>query len=162
MAALPEPFTWREPQFSDLDAVAELEVLVFPDPWPASLFATEVGQPNRFQRLVFAPSGELAAYLFAAWQVDELHILKVATHPRYQGRGLATALLQAAREETERRRGAGLILEVRVSNRRAIELYRHLGYQVVGRRPRYYQNGEDALVMFCTVRPSFFRRLGFG
>lgn len=162
MAALPQPFIWREPSFSDLEAIAELERLVFTDPWPASLFATELGQPERFQRVVLAPTGELAAYLFAAWQVDELHILKVATHPRFWGQGLATALLHAAREETERRRGSGLILEVRVSNRRAIELYRHLGYQVVGRRPRYYQDGEDALVMFCHVRQNLFQRLGLG
>ncbi len=160
MAALPEPFFWREPHFSDVTAVAELEALVFPDPWPPALFATEVGQPERFQRLVLAPSGELAAYLFACWQVDELHILKVATHPRFQGMGLATALLTAAQEEAERRHGAGLILEVRVSNRRAIELYRHLGYHVVGRRPRYYQNGEDALVMYRKVRPTILQRLG--
>lgn len=160
MAALPQPFVWREPHFTDLQAVAELEAMVFPDPWPQALFATEVGQPERFQRLIFAPSGELAAYLFACWQVDELHILKVATHPRFQGIGLATALLTAAQEEAERRHGVGLILEVRVSNRRAIELYRHLGYRVVGRRPRYYQNGEDALVMYRNVRPSFLKRLG--
>lgn len=160
MAALPEPFFWREPHFSDLQAVAELEAMVFPDPWPQALFATEVGQPDRFQRLVFSPSGELAAYLFACWQVDELHILKVATHPRFQGMGLATALLTVAKEEVELRRGVGLILEVRISNRRAIELYRHLGYQIVGRRPRYYQNGEDALVMTRPVRLSIFQRLG--
>ncbi|MGC8916231.1 MAG: ribosomal protein S18-alanine N-acetyltransferase [Thermoanaerobaculum sp.] len=162
MAALPEPFTWREPHFSDLAAIAELESLVFPDPWPEGLFATEVGQPDRFQRLVFTPTGELAAYLFAVWQVDELHILKVATHPSYQGRGLATALLRAAQEEAERRRGASVTLEVRVSNRRAIELYRHLGYRIVGRRPRYYQNGEDAFVMVHKLRTGLFKRLGIG
>lgn len=160
MAALPEPFVWREPHFSDLPAVAELEALVFPDPWPQALFASEVGQPERFQRLVFSANGELAAYLFACWQVDELHILKVATHPRYQGMGLATALLTAAQEEAERRRGIGLTLEVRVSNQRAINLYRYLGYRIIGRRPRYYQNGEDALVMYRQVRPTLLHRLG--
>jgi len=147
MAALPKPFVWRQPTFDDLPKVAALEQLVFTDPWPEALYASELGQPHRFQRVVFAPSGELAAYLFACWQVDELHILKVATHPRFQGMGLATALLQAAYEEGVRRKGTALTLEVRVSNRRAIALYRRLGYQVVGRRPGYYQDGEDALVM---------------
>jgi ribosomal-protein-alanine N-acetyltransferase len=158
MAALPEPFHWRTPQLADLPAVAALEKMVFPDPWPEALYATEVGQPERFQRVVFAPSGELAAYLFASWQGDELHILKVATHPQYQGLGIATALLQAAYEEAQEKRGAGLILEVRVSNRRAIQLYQRLGYQLIGRRGAYYQDGEDALVMYLRLpRPRFFR-----
>jgi len=158
MAALPEPFVWREPTFDDLPKVAALEQLVFTDPWPEALYASELGQPDRFQRVVFAPSGELVAYLFACWQVDELHILKVATHPSFQGMGLATALLQAAWEEGVRRKGEALTLEVRVSNRRAIELYQRLGYRVVGRRPRYYQDGEDALVMTAPLprRPRFF------
>ncbi|MCX7895709.1 MAG: ribosomal protein S18-alanine N-acetyltransferase [Thermoanaerobaculum sp.] len=161
MASLPEPFLWREPHFSDLAAVAQLEALVFPDPWPEGLFATEVGQPNRFQRVVLAPSGALAAYLFAAWQVDDLHILKVATHPQYQGRGLATALLQAALEEAENKGGRSLTLEVRVSNRRAIELYRRLGYLIAGRRSRYYQDGEDAYVMSRPISRSLLDRFLF-
>lgn len=151
MAALPEPFSWRAPDYADLPAVAELERLVFPDPWPQALYGSELGQPERFQRLVFAFSGELAAYLFACWQADELHILKVATHPRYQGKGLATALLGAAYEEALRRKGVGLILEVRVSNRKAIQLYQRLGYQLIGRRSAYYQNGEDAYVMYLSL-----------
>lgn len=160
-AALPEPFSWREPRFEDLPAVAELERLVFPDPWPEALYASEIGQPDRFQLLAFAPSGDLAAYLFASWQADELHILKVATHPRYQGRGLATALLQAAQEEAKRKKGIGLVLEVRVSNRRAIQLYQRLGYRLIGRRSAYYHDGEDALVMQLSLSRSFLRSLGF-
>ena len=46
-----------------------------------------------------------------------------------------------------------MILEVRPSNRRAQLLYRRLGYHVIGRRPRYYGDGEDALVMFLPVAP---------
>ena len=75
-------------------------------------------------------------------------------HPLHEGRGLASALLDLARAEADRLRGRGLSLEVRPSNRRAYLLYRRLGYQVIGRRPRYYADGEDALVMFLAlVRP---------
>jgi ribosomal-protein-alanine N-acetyltransferase len=47
------------------------------------------------------------------------------------------------------RRGAELAtLEVRVSNQAAVNLYHKFGFQIVGRRPRYYRdNGEDALLM---------------
>jgi len=151
MAALPEGYVIRQARREDVPEVARLEAVAFPDPWPAHLYLTEVGQPLRFQRVVCDGQGVLVAYLFACWQVDELHILKVATSPLHEGRGLATTLLEAAREEALRRRGRGVILEVRPSNRRAFALYRRLGYAAIGRRPRYYSDGEDAIVMFLSL-----------
>jgi len=41
-----------------------------------------------------------------------------------------------------------LLLEVRISNEPAIALYTKLGFEQVGRRPRYYHNPrEDALIL---------------
>jgi ribosomal-protein-alanine N-acetyltransferase len=43
----------------------------------------------------------------------------------------------------------GWTLEVRVSNARAIALYRNVGFADAGVRPRYYSDdGEDALIMW--------------
>jgi ribosomal-protein-alanine acetyltransferase len=151
MAALPDGCQSRPPRPEDVAGVASLEATVFPDPWPAHLYLQEIGQPLRFQRVITTAEGWLAAYLFSCWQVDELHILKVACHPLYQSHGLATTLLREALDEASRGGGRGLILEVRPSNRRAYRLYHFLGYRVVGRRPRYYTDGEDALVMFLEV-----------
>jgi ribosomal-protein-alanine acetyltransferase len=151
MAALPEGYLIRQPETADMPAVARLEAEVFPDPWPSHLYLQEVGQPLRFQRVACEMGGAVVAYLFACWQVDELHVLKVATHPLFQGRGLATELIAHARAEAERAHARGLLLEVRPSNRSAVALYRHLGFKLIGRRPRYYTDGEDALVMFLTV-----------
>lgn len=151
MAAIPEGLLVRPARVEDIAAVAALEAQLFPDPWPRHLFLQEMGQPFRFQRVIVDHWGALAAYLFACWQVDELHILKVATHPVYQRQGLATSLLDMALAEAKRMGGRGLVLEVRPSNRSAFLLYRRLGYQVLGRRRRYYSDGEDATVMFLPV-----------
>jgi len=153
MAALAKGYLSRPPRTEDVPPVAALEAEVFPDPWPTHLYLQEVGQPLRFQRVVFTEDGFLAAYLFACWQVDELHVLKVATHPLHEGRGLATSLMDEARLEAQRTGARGLVLEVRPSNRRAIRLYRHLGYNIITRRPHYYANGEDALVMSLELGP---------
>lgn len=151
MAALPEHFVVRPARIEDVPAVAALEAEVFTDPWPAHLYVQEIGQPLRFQRVVTTPEGWVVAYLFACWQVDELHVLKVACNPIYQGRGIATALLGEALAEVNRGRGRGIILEVRPSNQRALALYRYLGYTTLGRRTRYYTDGEDAMVMFLAA-----------
>ncbi|HVN76449.1 MAG TPA: ribosomal protein S18-alanine N-acetyltransferase [Thermoanaerobaculaceae bacterium] len=147
MSALPNGYLIRPARTEDIPAVAALEAEVFPDPWPQHLYLQEVGQPLRFQRVVYTDAGYLAGYLFACWQLDELHVLKVATHPLHEGRGVATTLMDAAKEEAERSGARSLLLEVRPSNRRAYRLYRYLGYDVLGRRPKYYADGEDALVM---------------
>ena len=151
MAALPQGFLIRPAQAEDVPAVAALEGEVFTDPWPARLYLQEVGQPLRFQRVICDSGERVAAYLFASWQADELHILKVATHPLYQRQGLAAVLLEAARGEALRRRGRGLVLEVRPSNRAAISVYDRLGYELLGRRPHYYADGEDAMVMYLAL-----------
>jgi ribosomal protein S18 acetylase RimI-like enzyme len=60
---------------------------------------------------------------------------------------VARALLDAVLcEETARGAGSAL-LEVRVSNLVARAFYASTGFVAVGRRPRYYANGEDALLM---------------
>jgi ribosomal-protein-alanine N-acetyltransferase len=83
------------------------------------------------------------------WLVhDELQIMDVATAPAARRRGVGRALMQAAEVEARARKCSVATLEARVSNTPAVELYKQLGYEVVGRRPRYYEpDGEDALVM---------------
>jgi ribosomal-protein-alanine N-acetyltransferase len=64
-----------------------------------------------------------------------------------RGGGAAAMLLDAA---LERARAAGnlrAVLEVRVSNRRAIRFYEKHGFVRVGKRKGYYSDsGEDALL----------------
>lgn len=144
---LPAGYVMRPATVDDLPAIAAIEAEVFVDPWASHLYLQEIGQPLRYQRIVATDTGFVVAYLFAVWQFDEMHILKVATHPIYAGRQIASALLAVARDEVANCRGRGLLLEVRPSNHRAIRLYHRIGYHTIGRRPGYYVNGEDALVM---------------
>jgi ribosomal-protein-alanine N-acetyltransferase len=82
----------------------------------------------------------------------EAEILNLAVEPRNRRQGTARALLGAALEAS---RAAGvklLFLEVRESNSGAIGFYQLNGFQVSGRRPRYYHDPpEDALVLSRSV-----------
>lgn len=137
----------RPPQPGDVRALAEAERECFPDPWPSHLFLAEVYAPGRFHRILLDPGGRLLAYLLSAWQYLDLHVLKVATRPAYRRNGFASCLLGLAEVHAEESGGESVTLEVRESNLEAADLYRALGYSAVGRRPRYYGDGEDALVM---------------
>jgi ribosomal-protein-alanine N-acetyltransferase len=145
-AAAPR-FSIRLPLPGDARALDAAEKICFVDPWPGQCFVSELLAAGRFQRVVVDESGILAAYLFTAWQYLDLHVLKVATLPEYRRHGLARRLMRLAEDHTAELGGESVTLEVRPSNRGAIGLYASMGYEMVGRRPGYYANGEDGLIM---------------
>lgn len=130
----------------DLAEVLELERLVYAQPWTAENFSGE------FNRRITLPlglkkEGRVAAYCFFWLLPPEVHLLNVAVRPEFQGQGLAKRLL-AAMIAVGRRGGAEtFFLEVRPSNLPAVGLYQSLGFSTAGRRPNYYEDGEDALLM---------------
>ena len=147
MAELAVRVSVRPPQPGDVRSLESAEIECFKDPWPAQFFVSELFAPGRFHRVLVNPAGELAAYLFSAWQYLDLHILKVAALPGYRRSGLAKRLMGMAERHAVEMCGDTITLEVRTDNDVAINLYRELGYSHVGVRRRYYADGEDALVM---------------
>ncbi|HPA50750.1 MAG TPA: ribosomal protein S18-alanine N-acetyltransferase [Thermoanaerobaculia bacterium] len=156
MSALPAELTVRDVRNVDLDAIAELERVSFPVPWKREFFAAEVGTAHRFNRVVRAPGGLLAGYVFCAFAGGEVHVNKIAVDPSCRRRGIARVLMQEVFDLSERIRAEEIYLEVRPSNVPARNFYSSLGFREVGRRPQYYADGEDALVMslFLTPRPA--------
>ncbi len=147
MSALGEELTVRDVRPGDLDAVAELERVSFPIPWKREFFAAEVGAAHRFNRVVRAPDGSLAGYVFCAFAGGEIHVNKIAVDPLFRRRGIARLLMDEVFAFSERIAAEEIYLEVRPSNLPARNFYVSLGFRDVGRRPQYYADGEDALVM---------------
>ena len=84
---------------------------------------------------------------------DEAEILTIGVVPAMRRQGIARALLD---ESMMRARALGvraLFLEVGVRNNAARALYDVIGFKEVGRRRRYYANGEDALILCATLTP---------
>lgn len=98
----------------------------------------------------FESSGEPALLgLGCYWAIlDEAHITVLAIDPRYQRRGLGKWLLVNLLEDACRHALTRATLEVRLSNSRALALYESLGFETLGRRRRYYADGEDALILW--------------
>jgi ribosomal-protein-alanine N-acetyltransferase len=93
----------------------------------------------------------LAGYFLAMPVVDEVHLLNLAVSARRQGQGLACALLDRLCAYARGQKVQSLLLEVRVSNRRALQIYLRYGFTEIGRRKGYYpaedNKREDAIVM---------------
>ena len=138
-------------QETDLDAIDEIEQHSFKAPWPRDTFKAEL--LREWARLDFGRlDGKLVVFCNYWLVTTELHILAIATHPDYRGRGLANELLNHV-IGIARKAGCSLAtLEVRRSNLPAIALYERAGFKTVHVRARYYQDdNEDALVMLKAI-----------
>ena len=79
----------------------------------------------------------------------ECHILNLAIHPDWQGRGLGRKLMNRLLGLARQHQADTAFLEVRESNEAALALYRSMGFNEVGLRRSYYPalgGREDALV----------------
>jgi [ribosomal protein S18]-alanine N-acetyltransferase len=146
----------------DLPAVLAIEEVVFgDDAWPRSFFERDLANEHSTYYVLEligndqgTQRGELAGYAGYWLLEDEANLMNIAIAPAWQGRGLGEHLLLATLSRMEAEGASLCTLEVRVSNVRARALYRKLGFEVTGRRKRYYQdNGEDALLLARTLQP---------
>jgi ribosomal-protein-alanine N-acetyltransferase len=144
-------------EWRDLETVSEIDNLSFALPWPKSAFKFEL-LDNPAARLWVAEipaapeNGRQVIGMLAIWFiVDEIHISTLAVHPDFRRRGTARRLLAEALTRCQQQGAVSATLEVRTSNKAAKALYEKFGFQVAGRRLKYYQdNQEDALLMTLT------------
>ncbi|HEY5945752.1 MAG TPA: ribosomal protein S18-alanine N-acetyltransferase [Kofleriaceae bacterium] len=143
--------TIRPATEADLDAIDEIEQHSFKAPWPRDTFKAEL--LREWARLdVGRIDGRLVAFCNYWLVTTELHILAIATHPDFRGRGLARQLLDHVLDVAQKAGCSLATLEVRRSNIPAIALYERAGFKVVHVRARYYQDdNEDALVMLRAI-----------
>lgn len=130
----------------DLDAIHALESSSFPAPWRREFFASELVADWRFN-LVVRRGGVVIGYLFAMWLFDELHVNKIAVAEPERRKGIADTLMARCVEFAREHGVQTISLEVRKSNSGAQEFYRQLGFESSYVRPRYYPDGESAVVM---------------
>ena len=134
----------------DLDAIHRLEVSCFPSPWRRDFFESELRGESRFH-LVARRGGLLIGYLFAMWFFDEMHVNKIAVDERERRQGIALALMDDCLRFAAANRIRTISLEVRKSNEGAQDFYRFLDFEASYTRPRYYPDGEAAVVMVKTI-----------
>jgi len=133
-----------------LRSIMAIEPRVYPRPWSATVFIDEIEMAARGQRVyvVAKQGGQLVGYAGMILGVDEAHVTNIAVEPaRHRagiGQRLMIHLVRAARSRGYR----AMTLEVRVTNVGAQALYRKFGFAPAGVRKKYYEQTEDAIVMW--------------
>jgi ribosomal-protein-alanine N-acetyltransferase len=135
---------------ADLPALARLAADVLPGGWGETELAAELARPGA--RLLVVRAGPDAADVMggaiARSSGCEVELLWIGVARSARRRGIGARLL-AAVVGWARDARARVVLEVRAGNRAARAMYQAAGFVVVGRRPRYYRDGEDAVLLAC-------------
>ncbi len=160
----------RYMRVEDIPQVVEIDRLSFPMPWAARSYVFEIRDNNAghmivvealpqhppagglrsvFQRMTAPAAAPLIVGYGGFWLIEgEAHVSTIAVHPDYRGRGLGEVLLAGMLARSMALKAEYSVLEVRVSNESALNLYRKYEYQIVGQRKNYYRdNNEDAYLM---------------
>lgn len=130
-----------------LPEVLRIEREVFMPGWSEEAFRNDLRNPATLY-LVLKVNGKVVAYAGMWLIIDEAHITNVAVQPGYRGRHFAKRLIHRLLSFARERGCVKALLEVRVSNTPAQKLYEKFGFRPITIRPRYYDDGEDALIMW--------------
>lgn len=140
--------SFRPMQKKDVPRIAELERICFRSPWSErSLYGELKNDIAHYS--VGEEDGQVIAYGGMWVMFGEAHITNVAVDPACRGRGYGRRLMLELMQVALRHDADSMTLEVRISNTVAQNLYTSLGFEVAGRRKKYYTDtGEDGLIMW--------------
>jgi len=141
-------------QDADLEAVIAIEQTAYSHPWTRGNFRDALASGYWMQCL--RVQDELLGYVVAMGGVQETHLLNITVAPERQRQGWAHMMLDALCLWSRRQGAEWLWLEVRESNRRALQVYERYGFRRVGLRKDYYpadrQQREHAVVMSLNLK----------
>jgi ribosomal-protein-alanine N-acetyltransferase len=125
--------------------------------WPRKTFVEMLSGEFLSRRVALVATvaglGEVVGFAVASLVAPEAELENIAVDPEVQRRGIGRQLLSQLVKHLRHAGIETLHLEVRISNSAAIGLYKSLGFNETGRRPRYYSDPvEDAVLMTCELR----------
>lgn len=144
----------RPADLGDVDAIADLELVAFPlDPWSETLIEEGVaGRVPTTSYFVAEQDARFVGHAAVSVVQDVAELQRIATVPGARRTGVAAALLTAVTDHAAAGGAERLLLEVRDDNDAALAFYAGAGFAEIARRPGYYRDGTEAVVLERFVR----------
>ncbi|MFC4535121.1 ribosomal protein S18-alanine N-acetyltransferase [Sphaerisporangium dianthi] len=142
--------TLRQMTVGDLPAVLAIERSTFPfDAWSEGMLRGELADQPRTRHYIVAVAdgGEVVGYAGLAAAGDQADVQTIAVSADRQRAGIGSAMLRALLDEATRRGAEAVFLEVRADNPPAQTMYERFGFERIGLRREYYDDGTDAIMM---------------
>ncbi len=137
----------RPMEEADLPRVLQMEREAFSDPWSENFFRECLEGSACW---VLEQTGDICAYGVLSVEAAQAHILNLCVDSVFRRRGLGRRLATHLLDQARRSGALVAFLEVRPSNRSAIQLYQSMGFRPRGVSKGYYpkpRGGEDALIL---------------
>jgi ribosomal-protein-alanine N-acetyltransferase len=145
-----EPLQFARMQADDVNEVLVIEYDIYPCPWTRGNFFDSLN--NEYQPWVLRDASRmLVGYFLMMPVVDEAHLLNITVRAQLHGHGFGRGLLDKTIALAREGNMHSVLLEVRPSNQRAVDIYQRYGFSRIGIRRGYYPAAkgarEDAIVM---------------
>ena len=134
----------------DADAIMEIQEACYEGgaPWGRLAVVNEIRNKRNAFFLMVHCQDQPIAFIGMSMRINSVHVTNIATMPAFQGQGIATRLIEISAAIAKKLNRDKITLEVRISNERAKNLYRHIGFtDHYIKRNYYHDNGEDAIDM---------------
>jgi len=138
----------RKVQLSDLDEIYKIEQENFIHCWSKEFIQFNIQLPEYIRKFYVAVKENKIVGYIVCWLSDKTaHIYNISIKKEVQNLGIGSCLLEYLLEELKKDGFKTVVLEVRKSNSKAINLYKKFGFAEVKVLPKFYPDGEDAIYM---------------
>ena len=141
----------REMNVLDLRQVIEIEKKCFEDCWSIDAFVYEIMVNKNSYYYVYERDNDILAFIGSRLFKNHIHITNLAVDPKDQNKGIATKLIKYIISMAKNKKKKNVCLEVRYSNKKAIDLYEKLGFKITKKLLDYYKH-EDGIEMVLNVK----------
>ena len=156
-----KPIIIRRCALEDLEAVIEVNEKELPEDYPYFFYKSILDNYPESFLVACNNDGEVIGYIM--WRVERTpainslkfvnkgHLVSIAVLKNYRRLGVATALMANSMKNIKKPKISEFVLEVRVSNYTAINLYKKFNFKTHSIKEKYYRDGENAYYM--TLKP---------
>jgi len=141
----------RQMDMSDVPFVYQHETKAFGQKIEEKALYAEIIE-NKIARYYIALINERRVGYIGGWVPGPYaEIITVFVKEDFRKNKIGHVLLSYLIEEVVLEKIESITLEVRPTNIAAIALYQSFGFEAIGRRKKYYKDGEDALMMYLLI-----------
>ncbi len=129
-----------------IEDTKNFDLTQFDDFWNFENLKSELSSENS-KFVVATIDEEIVGFAGIKTVLDEACIMNIAVKKSFRRQGIAKLLLNSIENICTKNSIKSLNLEVNENNFAAINLYKKTGFHTIGKRPKYYDNKDDAILM---------------
>ncbi|HBW46953.1 TPA: ribosomal-protein-alanine N-acetyltransferase [bacterium] len=134
-----------------ISEILEIEHESYSLPWSERMFLAEFENELGIS-FGYEVNGKLVGFIFAWMIFEDIHINNIAVAQAERRKGIGRKLLEHTFNEVRKKGVTKAMLEVRPSNKAALELYSQYGFKLMSVRKKYYTDtNEDALILIAEL-----------